>query len=75
MKRTVIAAAGLLVFTALLAGCDQRAAPVASRNVQPSWEAAAGPFVVPGWKSGDKASWQEQITKRAQNQNEYLRAN
>jgi hypothetical protein len=49
--------------------------PVSKRAVQPAWEAAAGPFVAPGWKSGDRASWQEQMGKRAQNQNEYLRTN
>jgi hypothetical protein len=48
---------------------------VSKRTVQPTWEAAADPFVAPGWKSGDKASWQEQIARRAQSQNEYLRAN
>jgi len=48
---------------------------VSKRAQQPAWEAAADPFVVPGWKSGDKASWQEQMSKRAQNQNEYLRTN
>ena len=48
---------------------------LSKKAIEPTWDAAAGPFVAPGWKSGDKASWQEQITKRAQGQNEYLRAN
>ena len=31
-------------------------------------------FTAPGWKVGDKASWQEQLKTRAQNgQNEYTR--
>jgi hypothetical protein len=56
------------------AGCGERSGDaVAKRALQPSWDAAADPFVVPGWKSGDKASWQEHETQRAQNQNEYLR--
>jgi hypothetical protein len=48
---------------------------VSKKATRPSWDAAANPFVVSGWTSGDKASWQEQMTKRAQNQNEYLRTN
>ena len=68
-----------LVCAVLLAACggsSGKAEQAASKKaVQPAWEAAADPFVAPGWKSGDKPSWQEQITKRAQGQNEYLRAN
>jgi hypothetical protein len=58
----------------LAAGCGERAGDAVAKGArQPSWDAAADPFVVPGWKSGDKASWQEQLTNRAQNQNEYPR--
>ena len=67
----------LLIFLGL-AGCGEHKASdrqASGRNVQPPWDAAADPFVVSGWKSGDQASWQEQMTKRAQNQNEYLRTN
>ncbi len=67
-----------LVCIFLLAACggpsgkaDQA---VSKKATEPTWDAVAGPFVAPGWKPGDKASWQEQITKRAQGQNEYLRA-
>jgi len=65
-------------FCALLAACSkgEGSDQYVSKNAQqPPWDAAADPFVVPGWKSGDKASWQEQMTNRAQNQNEYLRVN
>jgi hypothetical protein len=75
MRRLLIVWAAALV-AAGLAGCGERShseSAVAKRAEQPAWDAAADPFVVPGWKSGDKASWQEQMTKRAQNQNEYLR--
>ena len=54
------------------AGSDQAAS---RKGGQPAWDAAADPFVVAGWKSGDKASWQEQMTRRAQGQNEYPRVN
>jgi len=71
---------GALVLLAMVvAGCAERAQTSdqlgSRRSLQPSWDAAADPFVVPGWKSGDQASWQAQMTKRAQNQNEYVRLN
>lgn len=74
MTRSVIAALALPAL-ALLGGCEKDQSSVASsRNAtQPPWEAAADPFVVPGWTSGDKASWLAEVNQRAQNQNEYLR--
>jgi hypothetical protein len=72
MSRTI--ALGCAALAVLLAGCNSHSdQAVAKRAEQPPWDAAADPFVVPGWKSGDKASWQQQMTSRAQNQNEYLR--
>lgn len=68
---TVAASACLLT----LMGCSQTGTSISRSAQQPPWEAAANPFVVPGWKSGDQASWQQQMTQRAQNQNEYLRTN
>ena len=32
-------------------------------------------FAQPGWKAGDKTSWEQQLRTRAQNQNDYSRAN
>ena len=66
----------LLLLALAVAGCGERQErSVSVRAVQPPWDAAANPFVVSGWQSGDQASWQQQMTKRAQNQNEYLRVN
>ena len=39
-----------------------------------SWEGAGPTFAASGWKVGDKASWEEQMRTRAQNQNDYARA-
>ena len=78
MRRHRVVAVSLSILLAGIAGCGGGSGAdqvVAKRGEQPPWDAAADPFVVPGWKSGDKASWQEQMTKRAQNQNEYLRTN
>ena len=74
MRRMALLASAVLL--AALAGCGKSpgSETAASRKVgQPAWEAAANPFVVAGWTSGDRASWQEQMNKRAQNQNEFLR--
>jgi hypothetical protein len=72
--RPALALIGGAALAVLLAACGAKSDQgVAKRAEQPSWDAAADPFVVTGWKSGDKASWQEQMTARAQNQNEYLR--
>ena len=30
-------------------------------------------FMAPGWKSGDKTAWEEQLRKRSQGQNDYQR--
>ena len=77
--RSAPAAAVLLSLAATLAGCGERSQSsdqlASRRGLQPAWDAAANPFVVPGWKSGDQASWQAQMTKRAQNQNEFVRLN
>ncbi len=78
MRRRFAMAVASACLVLATAGCGERSqsSQVATRSsAQPEWEAAADPYVVPGWKSGDKASWQDQMTKRAQNQNEYLRMN
>ncbi len=80
MKRLLFSMlCALPLLAGALSGCGERArsdqTASARRNVQPPWDAAADPFVAPGWKSGDQASWQAHMTQRAQNQNEYLRAN
>jgi hypothetical protein len=39
-----------------------------------SFEMAQSGSVAPGWQSGDPASWEAQLRRRAQAQNEYARA-
>ena len=40
------------------------------------YEGAKDPFVVPGWKPGDKTSWEQELKARTQRtQNEYSRIN
>lgn len=41
-----------------------------------SFQGTGKPFVAPGWKPGDKTSWEQQLKTRAQNgQNDYAKAN
>jgi len=55
-----------------LAACEKtQTAPSARKPDSKQWEAALNPFVAPGWKSGDEASWEAQLRKRASRQNEY----
>jgi hypothetical protein len=35
--------------------------------------AATPAFIAPGWKLGDKTAWDEQMVKRNQAQNDYVR--
>ncbi|MEO8125394.1 MAG: hypothetical protein ABI633_15200 [Burkholderiales bacterium] len=74
IKRLTIAGIALLALAAL-AGCEKDQSNVATSKLasQPAWDAATDPFVVPGWTSGDQASWLAQLNARTLNQNEYLR--
>jgi hypothetical protein len=61
-----------------LAGCEkaQTLDPSASKPDAQAWtesEAANPAYKAPGWKAGDKTAWEEQIRKRNQAQNDYVR--
>jgi hypothetical protein len=62
-----------------LAGCGERAqTPDAGRKNAdaPAWttsDSAMPAFSAPGFKAGDKVAWEEQLRKRSQGQNDYLR--
>ncbi len=59
---------------ALLGGCTEKPQGVGlPKSATPAWQGAQDPFVAPGWKVGDRASWQAQLRDRAKGQNEYLR--
>lgn len=60
--------------TGLLA-CGERAQVLqTSQSDMPAFQGAANSFVVPGWKTGDKVSWEQGLKTRMQNtQNEYTR--
>jgi ABC-type glycerol-3-phosphate transport system substrate-binding protein len=74
--KTLLALACALVLAACGGGSSGKPESSASRKAaQPPWDAAANAFVAAGWKSGDQASWQAQMVRRAQSQNEFLRVN
>lgn len=61
-----------------LTGCEKSQAldPSARKPDAQAWtasEAANPAFMAPGWKAGDKTAWEEQIRKRNQAQNDYVR--
>ncbi len=35
------------------------------------WQITDNGYLAPGWKPGDEASWNAQLTQRAQGQNDY----
>jgi hypothetical protein len=58
-----------------LAACSERVQinnPKAERKVDvPGWKGGNAEYTVPGWTPGDEASWEAQLRRRAQNQNDF----
>lgn len=66
----LLAAATLLA----LGACGEKPQTATARKADAkAWEGAADPYVAPGWKAGDRASWESQMRARSQGQNEYVR--
>lgn len=64
----------LAVSVAGLAACGEKVQTAEGRRSDAKpWQGADAAYVANGWKAGDKASWEEQMRKRAQTQNEYAR--
>ena len=74
MKHTLI----LMAAMAALAGCSEKTQTINSGN-RPDAAAFSGTgtaFTAPGWKPGDKVSWEQQLKTRVQNgQNDYAKVN
>ena len=71
MMRLAIATAALLA----LAACGEKPQTAAGvKSDAPAFQGADNKFVAPGWKPGDKTSWEQGLKARAQNtQNEYAK--
>jgi hypothetical protein len=57
----------------LLVACTEKPQTASKRDDAKPWEGAQNPYVSSGWTAGDELSWDQQLKKRAQNQNEYTR--
>jgi len=74
MRAILLAAAAV----AALAACTEKPQELGGKVKQDtaSFQGTGMPFVAPGWKPGDKTSWEQQLKTRAQNgQNDYVKVN
>ena len=68
----------ILVVAASLAACGEKAQTVGStKQDAPAYTGTgSSAFAAPGWKQGDKTSWEQQLKARQLNsQNDYSRMN
>jgi hypothetical protein len=74
MKRPIAIGAAAAMCLGLL-GCGDKPQTSGTRKADTRpYTAATGTNTAPGWKVGDAASWESQMTTRTQNgQNEYTR--
>ena len=73
MKNTLI----LVSAAFMLCACGEKAQTAgAAKQDAAAYSGTGKPFVDPGWKQGDKASWESQLRARMQgSQNDYSKAN
>jgi predicted small lipoprotein YifL len=70
---------GVAVLLAALAACGEKpqvmdmAAKKADAEPWTVSDAANPAFIAPGWKVGDRTSWEDQMRQRNQSQNDYAR--
>ena len=71
MMRAVLTLAAVMA----LAACgDKPQTSSGTKRDVPVYQGTTNPYNAPGWKAGDKTSWEQQLKARAQNgQNEYNR--
>jgi len=70
-ERLALAAAAAF----LISGCGERVQTVpvgAAQKVDGhAWAASSSPYIASGWVAGDQASWDAQLRRRAQAQNDF----
>jgi hypothetical protein len=73
MKRSLILIAAL----ATLAACTEKPQTLSSgvKLDAAAFQGTGMAFTVPGWKPGDKTSWEQEMKTRTQNQNDYTKVN
>ena len=75
MKHSLI----LIAMVGVLAACTEKPQTLNSSGTKVDAAAFQGTgmaYAVPGWKQGDKASWEQQLkTRTQQGQNDYTKVN
>jgi hypothetical protein len=74
MKRALM----IIVSAGVLVACGDREQTLQSgvKVDTQSFQGTGKPYAVPGWKQGDKGSWEQQVKNRTQQtQNEYTKVN
>ncbi len=79
MIRTPFVVALSTLALVALSACGEKPQTLAESKAKKAdaqaWEGAQAAYTAPGWKAGDKASWETQLKTRAQQgQNEYNRS-
>ena len=74
MKRILILAVSVAGLAGL-AACTERPQTLDSgvKMDSQAFQGTGMPYAEPGWKQGDKASWEQHLKNRTQNQNDYAR--
>ena len=76
MMRTVVCAAALLGALALAACGEKPQSLGAAKQDTGAFQGPSTPFAAPGWKQGDKTSWEQHLkTRTQQGQNDYAKVN
>ncbi len=74
-RASLWSALAAISFTLVLAGCGERVQTIpvgtAKKTDSVTWQITDNGFVAPGWTPGNEASWEAQMKKRAQSQNDY----
>ena len=77
-KMTLVTVTMAMASTLTLSGCGDKPQTLGTAAKQDSsaYLGTGSPFVVGGWKPGDKVSWESQLKARTQSsQNDYSKAN
>jgi len=71
----VIRTLALIASLLALAGCSEKPQTLGGvKSDVPAFQGTGSNFTAPGWKPGDKTSWEQQLKTRGQGQNDYAKA-
>jgi hypothetical protein len=78
MKRSVLVSAAVIAAAVALGACTEQPQTLESgvKVDSASFKGTNLPYASPGWKQGDKVSWEQHLKTRTQmGQNEYAKVN